>query len=77
MIITNVCPICLKVNHGTWVIVKATTRNMKICKLCHERQQNEPLTTSFYEKTKARVESERKRKNLEVLRTFDIKKDLD
>lgn len=64
---TNICKLCKKINHGTWVLKKTTTGMTKICKRCSEISEDS-LSVDFSERNKKRVEQERKAKNAEIVR---------
>jgi hypothetical protein len=73
MKISDVCPLCKKINKKSWVIAKIGDKQMKICKPCWEDRDPPGIDTSRFEKTQKRMEEERKKNNAAVLRSYRIK----
>lgn len=66
--ITDVCPVCKKINKKTWVIAQIKDKSMKICKQCSDDLPPPGLDGSYQDETRKRREAERQAKNREIIR---------
>ena len=71
--ISDICPLCKKVNKEAWVVASRAGKTLKICKTCFDGKEPPTLDQTAYERNKKRMAEERLAANKSVLRSYRIK----